>query len=65
MYGVLAAAGPSFVLHLLVAAGAALIVGALGSNAESVKITDFKQIYRGYANIIEDLQKLGVKIVQN
>ncbi len=29
MYGVLAAAGPSFVLHLLVAAGAALIVLAV------------------------------------
>jgi|GEM_PF-2038653 len=42
--------------------GAALIVGALGSNSNGVTITNYHQVYRGYSNLIEDLQKLGAKI---
>ncbi len=42
--------------------GAALIVGALGSSAESVTVTNYHQVYRGYANLAAGLQTLGAKI---
>lgn len=43
-------------------AGAALVVGALGSNSEGIIITNYNQVYRGYASLVEDLQILGAKI---
>ncbi len=42
--------------------GAALLVGALGCTAQRVRITNYHQINRGYATLIEDLRSLGADI---
>jgi len=42
--------------------GAALMVGAIGSNTESVKVSNYHQIYRGYADLVGGLRRLGVAI---
>lgn len=43
-------------------AGAALIIGALGSSAKSVTINNYYQIYRGYSNLISTLENIGVEL---
>ena len=72
----LAAAGNTTVIHgrapqrlgnvaveaLDIRCGAALVVGALGSNVESVTIRQYRQVYRGYANFSECLRGVGAEL---
>ncbi len=41
-------------------AGAALIVGALGAHAVSVRIDNYRQVHRGYADLPQQLRSIGV-----
>lgn len=43
-------------------AGAALLVGALGSNTKEVLIKNYNQVHRGYASLVDDLESLGANI---
>jgi len=42
-------------------AGASLIIGALSRQSETI-IAAYPQIFRGYANLAEDLERLGASI---
>ncbi len=42
--------------------GAALVIGAIGSNSERVNIYQSHQIKRGYSDLPGELQKIGVNI---